>query len=40
MIDLNYKPKKKKEEDTPVGIIIMTMMPFAWLFWALVERGL
>lgn len=40
MIDLNYKPKRKKEEDTPAGIIIMAMMPFAWLFWFLVERGL
>lgn len=39
MIDLNRKPKQA-EEDTPLGIIIMSLMPFAWLFWFLIERGL
>lgn len=40
MIDLSYKPKQKKEEDMPLGGIILTLMPFAWLFWYLIERGL
>ena len=40
MIDLNRKPKQAEEEDTPLGIMIMTLMPFAWLFWFLIERGL
>lgn len=39
MIDLNLK-KQEKEEDTPLGIVIMALMPFAWLFWLLIERGL
>lgn len=40
MIDLNYKQKSRKEEDFPIGGIILVMMPFAWLFWALIEWGL
>lgn len=40
MIDLNYKPRTKKEEDTPVGVIILVMLPFAVLFWTLIEMGL
>lgn len=41
MIDLSYKPKKKEEEkDMPLGGIILTLMPFAWLFIYLIERGL
>ena len=39
MIDLNRKTKKQ-EDDTPLSIVIMSLMPFAWLFWVLIERGL
>lgn len=39
MIDLNRKTKKH-EDDTPLSIVIMSLMPFAWLFWLLIERGL
>lgn len=39
MIDLNRKPKQA-DEDTPLSIVIMALMPFAWLFWFLIERGL
>lgn len=39
MIDLNRKIKKQ-EDDTPLSIVIMSLMPFAWLFWLLIERGL
>ena len=38
MIDLNMKPKKEDEE--PLGMIILALMPFAALFWMLVEMGL
>ena len=38
MIDLNMKPKKQDEE--PLGMIILALMPFAGLFWLLIERGL
>ena len=38
MIDLNLKPKKQDEE--PLGMIILGLMPFAALFWALIEMGL
>ncbi len=31
---------KKQEDDTPLGIIIMALMPFCWAFWYLIERGL
>lgn len=40
MIDLSYKPKKKEEDDMPLGGIILTLMPFAWLFVCLIEWGL
>lgn len=40
MKDLNYKPKKEEEKDMPMGGIILTLMPMAWLFWFLIERGL
>ena len=35
MIDLNYKPKStdSKNEDTPMGILILSLFPFAFLFW-------
>lgn len=39
MIDLNRKIQKP-EDDTPLSIVIMSLMPFAWLFWFLIERGL
>lgn len=39
MIDLNLKKTEKKAEDA-VGIVILSLMPFAWLFWALIEWGL
>lgn len=39
MIDLNRKTKKQ-EDDIPLSIVIMSLMPFAWLFWFLIERGL
>lgn len=39
MIDLNYK-KPEEKQDEPVGIIILTLLPFAWLFWLLIEWGL
>ena len=38
MIDLNLKPKQKEEE--PIGMIILTLIPFAVLFLALLEWGL
>lgn len=38
MIDLNMKPKKQDEE--PLGMIILALMPFAALFWVLIEAGL
>ena len=40
MIDLNREPTTQADEDTPFSIVIMTLMPFAWLFWFLIERGL
>lgn len=41
MIDLSYKPRKAKEEDDmPLGGIILTLMPLAWLFVYLIEWGL
>lgn len=42
MIDLSYKPVKRETEDDdpPMGVIILTLMPFAWAFVALIERGL
>ena len=40
MIDLSYKPRKEEEKDMPLGGIILTLMPFVWLFWFLIERGL
>lgn len=32
--------KRKNQDDTPLGVIIMALMPFAWAFWYLIERGL
>jgi len=41
MIDLNYKKQetKKQEEDTPLGIQILVLMPFAILFWAILTAS-
>lgn len=38
MIDLSLKPKKTDEE--PLGLIVLGLIPFAALFWALIEMGL
>lgn len=38
MIDLNLKPKQQDEE--PLGLIVLGLIPFAVLFWALIEMGL
>lgn len=38
MIDLNLK--RKQQDDEPLGMIILGLMPFAALFWALIEMGL
>lgn len=27
-------------EDTPMGIMILSLMPMVMLFWVLIERGL
>ena len=27
-------------EDTPMGVMILSLMPMVWLFWFLLERGL
>lgn len=43
MIDLNYKPKPKatdsKNEDTPMGILILSLSPFAFLFWLVITAS-
>lgn len=41
MIDLNYKPKKepKKEEDAPMGSLILCLFPFAIFFWVLLTAS-
>lgn len=41
MIDLNHKTNTiSKQEDEPVGVIILALLPFAMAFWALIEMGL
>lgn len=40
MTDLNLKCKTEKKTEDAVGIVILALMPFAWLFWALIEWGL
>ena len=40
MIDLSRKTTEKQPEDTPVGVMILVLLPFAWLFWTLIEVGL
>lgn len=39
MIDLNLQ-KKQKEEDTPIGVQLLVMVPMVMLFWSLIEWGL
>lgn len=41
MIDLNYKPKKKKEEpkDPPLIVQAFLLAPFALLFWAVLTAA-
>jgi uncharacterized membrane protein (Fun14 family) len=40
MIDLNYKPKNKEQDDISLGGIILAVLPFAAAFWMLIELGL
>lgn len=38
MIDLNHKTNTiSKQEDEPVGAIILALLPFVIAFWALIE---
>lgn len=40
MIDLNRHPtKRKEEEETPLGIVILALMPFALGFWWILTQG-
>lgn len=43
MIDLNRKPTptpKEEEEETPLGIVILALLPFAGLFWLIMTTGM
>ena len=45
MIDLNYRglrsaDSRKQEEDTPIGVQLLVMVPMVMLFWSLIEWGL
>lgn len=40
MIDLNRQRPEKPEEDTPLGIVILGLMPFALGFWWMLTQGL
>lgn len=43
MIDLNRQDSGSRIQDSgnePLGVVILAVMPFAWLFWALIEWGL
>ena len=41
MIDLRYHPKKQKtEEDEPIGLLILYLMPVMTVFMILLERAL
>lgn len=42
MIDLsrNQKSEIRNQNDTPIGVQILMLIPFAALFWALIEMGL
>lgn len=39
MIDLNCR-QKDKQDDEPVGTVILTLIPFVIMFFALIEMGL
>jgi len=40
MIDLSYKPKKKKEEPEHIGFKeILILAPFAFLLWAVLTAS-
>lgn len=40
MIDLNYKSKKSEpEKDVPIGAIILSLLPFAVLFWVVMTAS-
>ena len=41
MIDLNYQPKKKKteDEDVPMGVLIISLLPFAVLFYVVLTAS-
>ena len=43
MIDLNYKRQEKKgrgtDEDWPLGIQILVLIPFAVFFWAMLTAS-
>ena len=41
MIDLTYRAKTaKREEETPLGVVIICLMPFAALFTWMILSGL
>lgn len=45
MIDLSRQDSGSRIQDSgagnePLGAVILAVMPFAWLFWALIEWGL
>ena len=40
MIDLNHKSKKpEQEKETPVGVIILSLLPFAVLFYVVITAS-
>ena len=40
MIDLSYQPKKKEEkEETPTGLLIIGLIPFAVLFYVVLTTS-
>ena len=40
MIDLNYRRQETKRDDTPIGAMIIVLLPMVWAFWSLIEWGL
>jgi hypothetical protein len=42
--DLSYKPKRKdtntEHQDPPMGVMILTLLPFAYLFYRILLAGL
>lgn len=41
MIDLNYKPRKPKqqEQEPPMIVTLIVLTPFAFLFWVLLTAS-